>query len=230
MTLSRLQALIARTVSQLPEAQDFALAGGGALVVLGIVDRPTEDLDYFATAPEAVERLGPAVERALVEQGLTVEARRTLPGFARYRIADGAEDTWLDLAWDARLHPTQSTEFGPTLGTDELAADKTLALFGRAEARDFVDVYRLRTVYSRDQLLRLAHHKDRGFTADRFAEAVERVDRYERRDFPVDDALYESLRAEFDDWRRWLVGEHTPERNKRPRATDPELPGLDLGL
>jgi hypothetical protein len=63
LPLSRLQARIARTVAELPEAEGFALAGGGALVVLGIVDRPTEDLDYFATAPEAVDRLAPALQQ-----------------------------------------------------------------------------------------------------------------------------------------------------------------------
>jgi hypothetical protein len=75
VTLSRLQAEVAHIVAQLPEARGFALAGGGALVVLGIVDRPTQDLDFFATAPEAVDVLGPAVERALSAAGLTVEVR-----------------------------------------------------------------------------------------------------------------------------------------------------------
>lgn len=45
--------------------------------------------------------------------------------------------------------PTQPTEVGPALALDELAADNMLALFGRAEARDFVDVYRLRARYDR---------------------------------------------------------------------------------
>jgi predicted nucleotidyltransferase component of viral defense system len=48
------------------------------------------------------------------------------------------------------LYPTQLTEVGPALGSDELAADKMLALFGRAEPRDFVDVYRLRRLYGRE--------------------------------------------------------------------------------
>lgn len=187
MALTPLQARVARTVAELPEAADFALAGGGALVVLGIADRTTKDLDYFATAPDAVERLGPVLERALVAQGLTVEARRVLPGFAQYRVADASDSTALDLSWDARLHPTQSTAVGEALGNDELAADKTLALYGRAEARDFVDVYRLRSHYTRPDLARLAREKDRGFDLEMFAGAIQRIDRHERRDFPTDD-------------------------------------------
>jgi len=230
LPLSRLQAHVARTVAELPEAEGFALAGGGALVVLGIVERPTEDLDYFATAPEAVDRLGPALRRALVEQGLTVQTRRSVPGFTQFRVSDGVDATALDLSWDTRLNPTQSTEVGPALATDDLAADKTLALFGRAEARDFVDVYHLRAGYSRADLMRLAGEKDRGFSADRFTEAIERIDRYERRDFPINDASYSELRREFEDWRRFLTIEQPPEREIRPRRADREPPGLDLGL
>lgn len=51
--------------------------------------------------------------------------------------------TLVDLAWDARLRPAQLSPYGPVLDRDELAADKVLALFGRAAPRDFVDVYRL---------------------------------------------------------------------------------------
>ena len=51
--------------------------------------------------------------------------------------------TLVDLAWDARLRPAQLSPYGPVLDRDELAADKVLALFGRAAPRDFVDLYRL---------------------------------------------------------------------------------------
>jgi predicted nucleotidyltransferase component of viral defense system len=46
---------------------------------------------------------------------------------------------------------------------NELAADKLLALFGRAAPRDFADVYRLRAYYDREELSSLAGEKDRGF-------------------------------------------------------------------
>lgn len=117
--------------------------------------------NFFATSPEAVDALAPSVERALVAAGLSVEARPTVPGFTQFVVADSSGSTLVDLSWDARLRPTQATEVGPVLATDELAADKALALFGRGEARDFVDVYRLRATYSREELVRLARQKDR---------------------------------------------------------------------
>ena len=44
--LTPLQHRIARLVASLPEAEGFALAGAGALVIHGYIDRQTRDLDY----------------------------------------------------------------------------------------------------------------------------------------------------------------------------------------
>ena len=201
MPLSRLQEQVARTIASLPEADGFALAGGGALVVLGVVDRPTRDLDYFGTAPDAVDRLRPALEHALREQGLAVEVRRAVEGFVEYEVGAAGEATALDVSWDTRLFALQQTELGAVLGRDELAADKTLALFGRGEARDFVDVFQLRAHYERGDLCRLAEAKDRGFDLGMFGAAIAGVERHDRADFPVDDGTYVALRDEFGSWR-----------------------------
>ena len=59
-------------VAALPEAQGFALAGGGALVVHGLTQRSTNDLDFFTPAPTDVPVLRRALETAFGEAGLTV--------------------------------------------------------------------------------------------------------------------------------------------------------------
>jgi hypothetical protein len=221
--LTPLQEQVARTIATLPEAEGFALAGGGAMIVLGIADRPTRDLDYFGTAPDAVDRLRPPLERALEEQGLLVEVRRAVPGFVEYQIADARDGTALDVSWDSRLQPAQQTELGAVLARDDLAADKMLALFGRSEARDFVDVYRLRAHYSRDNLCRLAAAKDAGFDPRMFAGAVAGLDRHLRADLPIDDAAYTALREEFSDWLGALLSSPAVDLD-----VEHEGPGLDL--
>lgn len=57
--LSRFQFDVAKLFFSLPESAGFLLAGGGALIVQGIVARDTEDLDFFAHRGGDVER-GPA--------------------------------------------------------------------------------------------------------------------------------------------------------------------------
>jgi hypothetical protein len=53
------------------------------------------------------------------------------------------------------------------LSLEELAADKLLALFGRAAARDYEDVAALRRHFSWRVLLELASAKDAGFSVER---------------------------------------------------------------
>jgi len=68
--------------------------------------------------------------------------------------------------------PAVELAVGAVLHPDELAADKTLALFGRAEARDLVAVNALAGRYSRERLLELAVTKDPGFDPAVFADAL----------------------------------------------------------
>ena len=125
--LSGLQERIVRTLATLPEAREFALAGGAALIAGGWVDRATRDLDFFADRLAAVLELLPVLEGALRHAGLEVERRQALGGFARLAVSDGTESTEVDLCYDVRLRPTETTAFGSVLAPEELAADKMLA-------------------------------------------------------------------------------------------------------
>lgn len=58
--LSAFQERVARMVAALPETRDFALAGGGALVVHGLTQRSTNDLDFFTPAWTDVPRASPS--------------------------------------------------------------------------------------------------------------------------------------------------------------------------
>ena len=73
--LTELQRRVARLMSGLVEAESFALAGGAALIVHGVVERATRDLDYFAMASEAVSSVLPILEEALRRDRLAVVRR-----------------------------------------------------------------------------------------------------------------------------------------------------------
>jgi hypothetical protein len=76
-----------------------------------------------------------------------------------------------------------------------------LALFGRAEARDFVDLMALEPRYGLDRVCRLAAEKDRGFSPEVFAEMLARFQRLRRDEFELDDARYEQLGRDVARWR-----------------------------
>ena len=72
------------------------------------------------------------------------------------------------------FRPTVMLAVGRVLHPEEIAADKTLALFSRALARDLVDVNALTERFGRGRLLDLAA-EDRGFDRHHFAEALARA-------------------------------------------------------
>jgi len=110
------------------------------------------------------------------------------PGFARLIVESGDDCTELDLGADARLFPAEPGRLALTLTGEELAVDKVLAVFGRAEARDFVDLMALEPRYGLERLCELAVEKDRGFTPALLGEMLGRFDRRRRDEFGLDDA------------------------------------------
>jgi hypothetical protein len=200
--LSDFQIQIATTVSGAAEADGFVLAGGAALIVLGVVERSTRDLDYFTTTAEAVNRAAPTIEAALKQSGFTVERIADAVGFIRLMVGRGDSRCEIDLAHDFREWPKQSTSIGKVLSLDELAADKTLALFGRAAPRDYIDVQALARIFGIERLCELAAQKDHGFDRNVFAQALNAIDRLSPERFEL---AQEGL-AELKEWAKDAAG------------------------
>ncbi len=213
--LSELQERIARAVAELPEARGFVLAGGAALVVHGLTERATNDLDFFTTSPDDIHGLRQAIATALAEVGMTVSTIISTETFVRLEVKDGTAETHVDLAWDARMRPAVATDLGPALHEEELAADKVLALFGRGEARDFLDVYGLSQRLGWPRLLKLAKEKDAGFSPERLAESLGRIDRLDQAEFGIDTAPYQALRSWVNQTRIALEQRPPPKRPGR---------------
>jgi hypothetical protein len=198
--LSELQRRVATVFSSLDGSAEFALAGGGALIVQGIVDRQTNDLDYFTTRSVEVGRLLPGFVSALEEAGFAVVREQEAPGFARL-IVDGLGDsTRVDLAADARLMVPVVSEYGLVLSSEELASDKVLAVFGRAEPRDFVDLAALVVRHGLGRAMELAAQKDLGFDVAVFRQMLRRFDRLPFDEFDLSSGEFERLKATVDRW------------------------------
>lgn len=205
MGLSPLQERVARTFFQLPESQGFALAGGSALVVQGLVDRTTRDLDLFGTDQLAARRAADALQTALEGTGLSCRRVRDHPTFVRLAVDDGRQSTEVDVCYDHQWRPSVPTPVGPARSPEELAVDKLLALFGRALPRDFVDVYRLQERYGIEVMLSWAPEKDPGFSTYRLAEALGRMARFPRSEFEADDEAFDDLEDFFAGLRAELI-------------------------
>lgn len=204
--LTSLQELVARIVAALPEARGFALAGGAAVIARGAVGRSTDDLDFFGASEPDVQRLSQALRSVLLAEGFDVEVITDSPGFVRLRVARDEDSTILDLGTDARLQPAEPTELGDVLTLEELGADKLLALFSRAQARDFVDVAALaERLGGLDRLCELASMKDSGFSRTVLNEMLGGFGRLSQAEFDLDDQSYADLTALVSKWREHLA-------------------------
>ncbi|HTX01867.1 MAG TPA: nucleotidyl transferase AbiEii/AbiGii toxin family protein [Acidimicrobiales bacterium] len=185
--LSELQRRVAGIVSALPEARPFVLAGGGALILRGDVDRRTRDLDFFAPEVADVDAMVPALLGILEHEGLDVRPVQVTSGFARLEVSDGRDTTEVDLGTDVTILPAEQREGIAVLSAEELAVDKVLAVFGRAQPRDFVDLYRLEPRFGIRQLFAGAAIKDRGFDPGVFAEMTLQFGRFRPADLGLDE-------------------------------------------
>lgn len=206
--LTPFQIEVARIFFELEVATGFVVAGGAALLASDLISRQTEDLDLFASAPvTSVEEAGGAFTRALADAGHEIAVVHQSPTFWRAIVRRGDDEVLVDLAIDSppSVAPTM-TLLGPTLAPLELAGRKLLALFGRAEARDFADVYLLAKRFGRDALLGQAKSIDPGFDTAVLAQMMRTHVRFDDSEVPLAASDIAAARDYFADWSQQLSG------------------------
>lgn len=165
--LSRLQRELLGEFS----APGFFLTGGAALVGYYGHSRTTRDLDLFTREAEAFEAGPPELARAAAALGAVVAPLRTTPGFRRYRVVRGGDETVVDLVLDEipAVHPPEGLP-ASRLRIDlpeEIAVNKICAVVGRGEPRDLEDLCFLSAAgVDLDEALRQAPRKDAGVGPD----------------------------------------------------------------
>jgi hypothetical protein len=200
--LTALQVEVAETFFALEEAEGYLVAGGAALVASDLVARPTEDIDLFASAPiTSVIAARDALVEALRARGYDVAVPQTGTTFCRMVVTGGAGELLVDLAIDSPpvAAPTM-TILGPTLAPLELAGRKLLALFGRAEARDFADVYLLAKRFGQAALLEEAASIDAGFDTAVLAQMMRTISRFDDDEIPLAAGDVTAARGYFRGW------------------------------
>ena len=166
---------------------DRYLAGGAAMHFAPNSARFSDDLDFFHDS-EARVASAFAADRARLERGgyaLTIEL--SLPGLVRAIVRRGSDETRVDWAHDSawRFMPLVRDPLGGLLlHPVDLAVNKVLAVAGRDEARDFVDILFVhRRVLPLAGLVWAAVGKDPGFTPLSLLELLGRRGRYRPEDF-----------------------------------------------
>jgi hypothetical protein len=105
--------------------------------------RISQDLDLFHDTAAALEATWGADRAALLDAGYGIEVVRERPTFVEAIVRRGTEAVILQWTHDSafRFFPlVEHPELGLTLHPFDLATNKALALVGRVEARDWIDI------------------------------------------------------------------------------------------
>lgn len=186
MPLTVFQSSIARLLSE-NRSPDSYLAGGAALHFAPNSLRFSNDLDFFHDSEQRVAEAFRADSHLLKAHGFNVKIEMNQPGYIRAIITSSEDSTKIEWAHDSawRFMPViRHADAGYQLHPVDLSVNKTLALAGRDEARDFLDVLHIdRNVLSLGALIWAACGKDPGFTPLSLLELLKRRGRYQREDF-----------------------------------------------
>ncbi len=186
MPLTDFQATLARLLSK-ARTPDSYLAGGAALHLHPNSTRYSNDLDYFHDSVERVAAAYNEDSSLLSSNGYQVRLDIKLPGYIRAVVAKKDQSTKVEWAHDTawRFLPViEDPLCGYRLHPVDLAINKLLALAGRDEPRDFLDIMFIHeNVLSVGGLCWAAVGKDPGFSPSSLLELLKRKGRYHPEDF-----------------------------------------------
>jgi hypothetical protein len=167
MPLTPFQERLAQLIA-VDRSPDSYLAGGAAMHIAPMSPRFSNDLDYFHDSVERVASAFAADRARLHDNAFVLDVTVQQPGFVRALVSKGDESTKVEWVHDApwRFLPASPHPIaGYLLHPIDLAINKLLALVGRDEPRDFLDI-----MFAHDNVLPLgalcwaAAGKDPGYT------------------------------------------------------------------
>lgn len=179
--LTDLQRKILFQFSGLPDQEAFYLTGGTALSAIFLKHRRSHDLDFFTPIEELIQPHSQKLEESLVKEGLKVDRLRAFQSFTELSVSSENDFTMVHFALDSPFRFEEPSKVDEIFGVKvdsliDIATNKVLALFGRAELRDFIDVYFLtKEHFSKIELIEKASQKDPGFDLYWFGIALERL-------------------------------------------------------
>jgi hypothetical protein len=169
MPISEIQAEVLRMIAANRSPENY-LAGATVIHRAAETPRYSHDLAFFHDLADSIAQSADHDAATLREAGYEVRWLLRAPTFHRAVVTAGGQQLKIEWAQDSafRFFPVQKDErFGYRLHDADAAVNKVLALAGRDEIRDFVDVLHLHKHYlSLGAMSWAACGKDPGFTPE----------------------------------------------------------------
>jgi len=185
MALTNIQRDVCRLLARQRIASgESYIAGGAALNTILDAPRISQDLDLFHDTAAALAATWNTDHAVLFDAGYEIEVVRERPAFVEAIVRRGAEFVILQWTHDSafRFFPlVEHPELGLALHPFDLATNKLLALVGRVEARDWVDILQCdAAVQPLGYLAWAATGKDPGLAPDAILQEAGRSARYSK--------------------------------------------------
>lgn len=146
----------------------FFLGGGTALAEFYLRHRLSLDVDLFTIDQEvSFDAVNAEILKIVHKLKLQIEHQVASKSFLRYILKNKEQNLKVDLIKDVPLQFGEVQRFNGYRvdSLENIAVGKLLAVFGRADGKDFIDLYFLIEVEEKvgfDRLLGLAKQKDSG--------------------------------------------------------------------
>ncbi len=185
MALTQLQRAVCRLIAgnRIRSGESY-VAGGVALIEAIGAARISRDIDLFHDTDQAVDAAWDADRRSLEASGFGLRVLRERPSFVEAEVQRSGDTVILQWARDSayRFFPlVEHADLGLVLHPFDLATNKVLALVGRVEVRDWIDLLECcRHIQPLGYLAWAACGKDPGFSPAGILEQAARTVRYSR--------------------------------------------------
>lgn len=186
--ITSLQEELLKIFSEIDESYLFYLTGGTALAAYYLEHRYSRDLDLFTKEEQVIGYIGDRIHDKVKGGSIETRTIRKLKSFYEILAVKDREECPIHLALDSpfRFEEPKDTLFGVKVDSlIDIATNKLLTLFGRAEPRDFVDVFFLvKEKFLLNELIQKSREKDPGldeyYLAIAFHKAKELPDEIEK--------------------------------------------------
>jgi Nucleotidyl transferase AbiEii toxin, Type IV TA system len=185
MPLTALQRSVLQLLAKQREPESH-VAGGIAINRTSESPRYSADIDFFHDLADRVFANAESDAATLVNNGYAIDWLLRQPYLHRAMVRRDREELKLEWCFDSafRFFPVQADpEFGYCLHPADLATNKVLALAGRSEIRDLIDVLFLHETYlNLGAICWAACAKDPGFNPVSLLEAAKRQAKFREAD------------------------------------------------
>jgi predicted nucleotidyltransferase component of viral defense system len=171
----------------LPACDRFGLvlAGGHAMRMHGLTDRPSRDLDFATAAETPLPEVADGVAETLRAAGMEVTAHEVTARLGRLVVTDPAtgQACELDLLREALQRGSVTVADLPVVGLEDAVGLKMRALHERGLARDVIDVAAVAELYGFRELEQLGRLHNEEFSLAELVMRLEFVDLIADEDF-----------------------------------------------